>query len=56
MKTQDATMCTSIAYNRISFNFEIPIIRQYKLPLRQPKVAVLKWPIPLADSAELAIF
>ena len=26
------------------------------LPLRQLKVAILKWPIPLADSAELAIF
>ena len=27
-----------------------------KLLLRWPKVAILKWPIPLADSSELAIF
>ena len=26
------------------------------IPLRRPKVAILKWPIPLADSSELAIF
>ena len=25
------------------------------IPLRRPKVGILKWPIPLADSAELAI-
>ena len=26
------------------------------IPLRRPKVVILKWLIPLADSAELAIF
>ena len=33
-------------------NFQLIII----IPLGQLKVAILKWPIPLADSAELATF
>ena len=37
-------------------SFYPPQLRFWVIPLRRLKVAILKWPIPLTDSAELTIF
>ena len=43
-------------YNKKLLREQVFFSRIEYIPVRRLKVAILKWPIPLADSAELAIF